>query len=560
YRDAALIYLTQLNDRRAAAGAYEAAGETDEALRLYRQLGDHVAAGDLLTRLGETDAALAEYQSAADRLAANQDWLAAGELLLLKAARHDLARDLFERGWAARPANNAVPCALRLARLFQAQAAPTDFLALVRQARSYFDSPGIDGGAVEFYHTATRLAESGALSPVRDEARDAALIGLATKLRHRVEVESRPGDLVSQFLGRAGVFSAAVVSDARHAVKAAVRPAVLIPRPKRQRQSLGGGDPVSAVCSAGLTGELFLAFPSGEVVCFRPETNEVVAICDKGKACIGSLVVDDNARFLLTVEAGDIIRRLTVYTRSPKGMYHNWSPVELSGPPLWVAPQAVLHNNAHRVCLWDGTELKLLDGPHLLVSDRVGRSKEPAGSSCHGALLIVMSMCSRPLGVLFWANDGVWFNCIPQPLGQRVSLSWNPSDLRDDPVRRIPLDLFTWGNVMFEIAGIDDRGVVLWSLLRRNGDIVVEDATATAGTAHGYRAVAIVHQGRLAAVTDYRVDWLRYADRRFVVVAQTPLDDGATVVAAFRSLPTRELLLVRTHGEVERLPLPPEVV
>ena len=118
HHDAAVLLLAKLDDRRGAARAFEAAGEVDRAVQLYRQGHEHEEAGDLLRRVGEEDAAQAEYLAAADRLAGTFDGhLAAGDLLLAKAGRPDLALAHFAAGWSRRPLGNAIPCALRIARI-----------------------------------------------------------------------------------------------------------------------------------------------------------------------------------------------------------------------------------------------------------------------------------------------------------------------------------------------------------------------------------------------------------------------------------------------------------
>ncbi len=156
HRDAAILLLAKLDDREGAARAFEAAGEVDRAVQLYRQVGDHVAAGDLLHRIGEEEAALAEYRSAADRLIqTGAGSLAAGDLLLNKAGRADLAMALFAAGWARRPEINAVPCALRMARLHAEARDPKPLLALLDQADAFFDPPGNDHAAGEFYNATT---------------------------------------------------------------------------------------------------------------------------------------------------------------------------------------------------------------------------------------------------------------------------------------------------------------------------------------------------------------------------------------------------------------------
>ncbi len=65
HHDAAILYLKKVNDRAAAAQAFEAAGQVDRAIEIYRQLGSHEAAGDLLRRIGDEDGAVAEYRRAA---------------------------------------------------------------------------------------------------------------------------------------------------------------------------------------------------------------------------------------------------------------------------------------------------------------------------------------------------------------------------------------------------------------------------------------------------------------------------------------------------------------
>src|SRR5208282_1390653 len=102
-------YLTQLDDRRQAARAFEAAGEIDRAVQLYRQLGEHAMAGDALQRAGEEEAALVEYRIAAEGFAGAGNYLGAGDLMLTRAGRPDLAVEYFEEGWRRRPETNAVP-------------------------------------------------------------------------------------------------------------------------------------------------------------------------------------------------------------------------------------------------------------------------------------------------------------------------------------------------------------------------------------------------------------------------------------------------------------------
>ena len=80
----------------------------DRALRYYRRCGEHALAGDLLKRVGEEELAAAEYELAAARLVEyGQGYYQAGELLLSRAGRPDLAVPYYEAGWKCRPSGAA---------------------------------------------------------------------------------------------------------------------------------------------------------------------------------------------------------------------------------------------------------------------------------------------------------------------------------------------------------------------------------------------------------------------------------------------------------------------
>ncbi|MEJ7639620.1 MAG: hypothetical protein WKF75_17020 [Singulisphaera sp.] len=140
HHDAAVLLLARLDDRRGAARAFEAAGEVDRAVQLYRQGHEHEEAGDLLRRVGRKTPR-AEYLAAADRLAGTFDGhLAAGDLLLAKAGRPDLALAHFAAGWSRRPLGNAIPCVLRIARIHAERGEAEALRALVDQADATFET------------------------------------------------------------------------------------------------------------------------------------------------------------------------------------------------------------------------------------------------------------------------------------------------------------------------------------------------------------------------------------------------------------------------------------
>src|SRR5262249_41864830 len=138
HRDAAVIYEKKLQDRRAAAQEWQAAGEFDRALLLYRKMGDHIAAGDLLRRIGEEDRAVKEYLIApAKMLNDGPKQYEAGELLRVRAERPDLAMDYSLQGWDIRPEGNALSCATRIVQQHAGAGFAEPFLTVLTQAEQF---------------------------------------------------------------------------------------------------------------------------------------------------------------------------------------------------------------------------------------------------------------------------------------------------------------------------------------------------------------------------------------------------------------------------------------
>ena len=83
--------------------------------------------------------------------------------------------------------------------------------------------PGHEASAVEFYNELARLADRESLLEARDDLRDRALMGLASKLREHVNASrSRTGLLASAYFGRNKAWPADLVGDASLALKGAV--------------------------------------------------------------------------------------------------------------------------------------------------------------------------------------------------------------------------------------------------------------------------------------------------------------------------------------------------
>ena len=248
----------------------------------------------------DEDAALAEYVLAAGKLLLTGGPLAAGELMLEKAKRTDLAREHFRAGWRLRPAAGAFACALHLARIGADAGDGPALRTLLDEADVFLRHPGNDAHAAEFYNLVAALAERPPVADFRDELRDRALVGLAGKLRQRAAFEERPGDVVAQLLGQKRAWAPPVVSDADFAFRAALSRSRRDPRPSADLR-LGTGV-VTAACYAPESGDVIVGFAAGDVVSFRPALGSFGVLAQGGRPVI-SLATDPSAGLVVVLRA-----------------------------------------------------------------------------------------------------------------------------------------------------------------------------------------------------------------------------------------------------------------
>jgi len=545
YRDAAILYLKRLDDRPAAARAFDAAGEFDEALRLYRQLGAHVEAGDLLKRLGEDEAALQEYRTAANALAfVREDWIAAGDLMLNKAARPDLAENFWSLCWERRPCDNDVACALRLGTLYEAGANGAKLLTLTEQGRAYFTPRGNEVSAGRFFNEIARLARSPKLAAVADDLRDHALIALAAKVRERADVSRQPGDIVSNLLGQSPVWTPGIVSDAQYAVKEAVKGAVASAPPPTP--AIAGRGVVTAVVSAAESGELFIAFENGELVCFSPRNGATHMMRDtQAQYPIRSLAT--NAQGDLVVAARSDRAQIVSYSRLGPNSFRTDGRIEPTMVP-WLSPTLIMAQGQWVFAYLerDGLNVRSLPNLYLLNVHELTGSED---------LKVLLVAGFQAILFLWWDGADTFYRRAHQREDMPISLSWSPGNLRNTPGQPIPLAWFQWDSRL-ELAGVTEDGNLHWSHLAFDSDCLTETATATAALDGGYVAAAIVKPGMVAGVTGSVINWLRTSERRFLLVASTALSRGAPVIGAFMSRSTNELLVLRSDGTIERVVAP----
>lgn len=560
FRDAGVLYLNKLNDPRSAARAFEAAGEIDRALQIYRQLGEYILAGDMLRRAGEEEAAFVEYRTAANRSAASGDFLAAAEVMWKNALRPDLALEYLQEGWKRRPIDNAVPCALRLARLHAEQAALPPIRQLMTEGRQFFAPPGNEVAAGQFFNGLAALAVWPALAEVKDELRDQSLTGLALKLKQRAAVEARPGNVVSSLLGRPGIWPEPLVSDAQFALKAALaRPQkeTAQPRSSATQVRIGTGR-ITAACSVGATGDLVVGFASGEIVCFHPKKSELAHLPHCEPQPLLALAASFDGQVLSAFQGQEEFaegnkQKLFRFWKRADGRYHLLSSQEFQeSADVLLSPSIVKFNDDYLLGLWDGAKLQVHHGP-FSTSREDAMLIYPESGMVAAVLVPVVHKAKAGVGLLLLDADFAYFySALKACLAATEKIGWQPSIPKSSSLLAAPLSWIQYGHE-FELAGINSEGTFFWSKLLFDGTDLKASANYSFAREEGYGAATILSAGTIAAVTKYRVDWLRGGTQRLVLhnTTQVALPD---VVACFPSYPTSELLILSGDGWLERLP------
>jgi tetratricopeptide (TPR) repeat protein len=564
HHDAAVLYLEKLGDTLSAARAFAAAGETDRAVQLYRQRGDHLEAADLLRRAGEEEAALVEYRAAADKLLLSpQGYLGAGEVLLQRAGRPDLALEYFRRGWDLRPEANAVPCALHLAQLHAGDTSPGPLLGLLDEADAFFEPPGNDQAAGPFYNCLAQLAERPNLAAARDDLRDRCLRALAGKLRQNAAAETRPGDLVSTLLGRGGAWAPAVVSDAQFAVQAALKRPRPAAAPERRAHSVKLLDgPITAACLAPATGRVFLGNARGEVACLDPLAGCVRQVRGGSGWPVAGLSTDAEGHFLVALEGvapGEqptLMASAYLSGRTATEFELFVGGRELLCRPAWLTPLAA-QGTEDLLALWQGSWLEFLKGPFLT---KAGELPGPVDGLDPAAMVVLPAppSGSHPVPrclVLLLADEMVW--CVPFPgmeVREPAAIGWTPGRAEGSTLYAAPLSWLRPHPDHLELAGMRGDGNACWSLVQFGPNGQPQKRMTNVTRESKYQAAALVRPHLVAAVGTYRIDWLRAGFSGFAFSSATHVALPG-VVACFPSHPTRELLVVSRDGVVVRVPV-----
>jgi tetratricopeptide (TPR) repeat protein len=574
--DAAVILLEKVGDVAAAARAYEAAGEVDRAVELYLQVHQHLQAGDVLRRAGEDEAALAEYQIVANEVVATRgDYHAAGELMLVRAARPDLAQGYFEKGWAQRPGKSDLPCALALAKLYAEREPPQRLLSLLDEAEPFFAPPCNDVVAGRFFNEVARLAHHPNLTDICDELRDRMLLALAGKLGQRVAVERRPGNVVSDLLGQWGVWDAPVVSDAKFAVHVATRRSSTPDVPGTttagiMEVTINRGR-VTAAAFAAQAGHIFLGFESGEIWAFRPAFSGVIRLPSSRPFPVLSLATDSGGELVVALdEPQPGAWAITSYAMVPEGGYQVRQHVDYAYAAAWLSPLVVEPSRQLLTGVWRGDQLGFLSSPLLVACGAL--EAPPNQGEIDGALLLPsLAPPRQATAVLLFGSNRIWYGedlviCsgeyTPEPNYEweahtwyEGDLGWTPVTPEGSPLQGLPVAWLRCDHEHLELAALTANGTVRWSSLQLQEGRLAVSASNGFVRAEGYLAATLVRPGLVAAVSRSHIDWLLAGGRGFTRWATTPAHIPLAV-ACFASAGTSELIVVCRNGVVVRVPVP----
>jgi tetratricopeptide (TPR) repeat protein len=557
HHDAAIIYLKVLDDKRAAARAFAAAGETDRALELYRECREYVLAGDLLKSVGDDEGALTEYRVAADLLAVRSEGcLAAGELMLTKAERPDLAREYFLTGWSERPHANAIACALYLARQYADEGSGETLLDLTTEADEFFHPCGNEVVSTQFYNEMAKLAEHRRLTNIQDELRDRALLGIAHKLRQKAAVASLAGNTVSQFLGQAKVWQPALVSDADFAFRKAVSPRLLGYQPRTAKaistRSLGLRSAVTATCFAQESGFVFLASFSGELICYESADDRIVPIVVNRGDPIFAISTDSTGSVLIALSIGPPSPEIICYCRRPNSLFEciQRRKVQFKNGASLTPSACRLSTSDWAVGFWNGEELEILKGAYLIPHE----TRKPSRvDHVHLTILLHPFQANTDLPAILWfEGDAVWLQSNQDAPMYRARLGWRPSLRQKGLADGVALTWRTEPRNRVELAGLTEEGVVYWSQLELEREMI---ASTQATKEDGFHAVTFIRENVVASVKADVVHFLHCGPGGITTLGKSKAT-LERIVACYPCHQTQEVILISVGGKIERLPLP----
>jgi hypothetical protein len=355
------------------------------------------------------------------------------------------------------------------------------------------------------------------------------------------------------------------VSDADFALKSALKKKEkILPASKwepflRSRTHIGV---VSAVCSAPVSGRVFLGFVDGTIACFDPFYDAPIPCVTGGtQGSIISLTTDDRGHRLIALcknpaQDTDLISLI-------------WSGTDFrlhqrrAGPATgsaWLTP--IAEENGYRVLgVWEGDSLAVLWCEGLLPWGRNEIGKLDAAGT---ALLFLTHddymgvPVPRTSGCLFCGDVAWYFDSVGRNEGKVLHFGWRPGSQLRGLCSAPPLSRLWRDPEHLEIAGVDEDDSVHWTELAYGRPEGVVLSGGASNAEWKYVAAALIRPGLVAGVTREGIVWLHRNGHRLRTggIMSMTMVSLKTSVACAVSLPARELLVICREGTVVRVPLP----
>lgn len=539
YRDAALILRDRLNDLRGAADAFDRAGDHDEALRLYERLKEYERAAELLRRLGEEERAVEYFRRAAEQLVGTGTFLAAGDLLRVKAHRRDLAADVYRRGWVRAVPPEDVPCAERLFDEARESEDAHALEVLVEEAEASLAGRPRDAGRL--FNYALRTGNAFLPDDAREELADRVKILFAGHLR-TYAVVGEAGAMVSELFPLAN-WAPPVGRDATFAtrVRAPESPAEVSLEPDRQ---LVAG-PVTAVAVVRGTFDVLVA-GAGGIVLWRVAQGTVAPVFTGGERVTALAASRDGGVVYALALGADGALRLRCFVADRGGAFrattqYTLPTVEGADPAAYLQPAAVFRADDYRITVATPGANFAFAGPYLQF--------DPAGRFVTSGWPVCLLAETADDYAWSWEGGFVWM----RPPGDRPPERWV-----EQWTQVGPLDWLAPAPAVLEVAGVDVRGHLRWAEFDARNDEAANCRTSFAIHPNGYVAACLVAPGVVAAVTTRNeVIWLRAAAGDSMPVLSTVSVGGRWRVLALARRPDeRDVIAVLADGGGVRLRRP----
>jgi hypothetical protein len=297
---------------------------------------------------------------------------------------------------------------------------------------------------------------------------------------------------------------------------------------------------------------LFLTNHRGELFCYESRDDRVVPIVvDRGYP-IFVITTDSTGAVLVALSIGPPSPEIVSYGRRPNGLFEciQRRKVQFKNDAGLTPSVCRLATGDWAVGFWNGEELEILKGPYLIPHD----TRKPSMIDHVHLTILLRPICPNvdwPV-ILWFEADAVWLQINRDGPMHRARLGWRPSLWQKGLANG---GVLTWRNEpanQVELAGITEEGVIYWSQLELDGEMIKSHSTLATAEG-GFHALTFVRENVLAAVKSDDVHFFRCGPGGITSLAKSNAQLGL-ILACYPCHPTQELLLISSDGKLGRLP------